>query len=80
MIEQADQKRRLWLDQLELVYTPLLLILTAWGNAIVMLVVASIGLLAGVWMLRRKDSRSATVAGVMGCAIAIVIALIWLFR
>jgi hypothetical protein len=54
----------------------LLLILTAWGNAIAMFVVAAISIVVGLLIFGRRFARRGAVAAVVACGVAFVIALI----
>jgi D-alanyl-lipoteichoic acid acyltransferase DltB (MBOAT superfamily) len=67
-------------DSLAAVVVAVLLILAAWGNAVVMLVVAGLGL--GVWVLfyRKSIFRRGVLAATAGLVVAIAIALILLLQ
>jgi asparagine N-glycosylation enzyme membrane subunit Stt3 len=54
----------------------LLLILTAWGNALAMFVVAAVGVVLGLLIFGRRFARRGAVAAVIACGVAVVIALI----
>jgi len=63
-------------DKLAAVAVAVLLILTAWGNAVVMLVVAALGLAVMVFFLRKNVARGGTLAATVGFVLAIGLALI----
>ena len=66
-------------DKLAAVAVALLLILTAWGNAVVMLVVALLGLAVSVIFFRSKITRGGALSVTLGFVLATAIALImWL--
>ena len=56
-----------------------LLILTAWGNAVAMLIVSILGLVVYVWVSRKKIVRSGPLASIVGFVLAFVIAVVRLF-
>jgi hypothetical protein len=53
-----------------------LLVLTAWGNALAMLVAAGIGLVVGVLLFRRSITRGGALAAIVGLVVAIAIGLV----
>ena len=53
-----------------------LLILTAWGNAVAMLVVAVLGIVVGLLIFGKSFVRRGALAATVACLIAVVIALI----
>jgi hypothetical protein len=63
-------------DKLAAVAVALLLILTAWGNAVIMLVVAVLGLVASVIYFRRRITRGGALSAIIGSVVAVAIALI----
>ena len=67
-------------DKLAALAVAVLLILTAWGNAFAMLVVALLGLVIGLLFFRRSIGRGGVLAATVGFILAIVIALIWLLK
>jgi hypothetical protein len=67
-------------EKLAAVAVALLLILTAWGNAVVMLVVAAIGLVVSVILFRKRIARGGALSAALGFVLAIAIALIMLPR
>jgi hypothetical protein len=68
-------------DRLSVVAAALLLILTPWGNATVMLIVAILGLLvAMLFIFRENKTRGGALAATVGLAIAIGISLMKLLR
>lgn len=66
-------------DRLSVV-AALLLILTAWGNAAVMLIVSILGLAAMLYSFRKKKSQGGYSATTVGFALAIGISLMMFFR
>ena len=58
----------------------LLLILTAWGNAEIMLIVAVIGLVMSAILLRKRNPQDGALSAALGCVVAIAVALIMLLR
>lgn len=54
----------------------LLLIFTAWGNALAMFIVAAIGIVIGLLIFGRSFAHRGAVAAVIACGIATGIALI----
>ena len=58
----------------------LLLILIAWGNAMVMLIVAIIGLVVFVLISRENITRGGALAAIVGFVLAIVIRLVMMLR
>ena len=67
-------------DQFAAIAVALLLILTAWGNALAMLVVSAFGLVVGMLFFRKSMARGGALVATVGFLIAIVIALIMLLR
>ena len=67
-------------DKLAAVAVALLLILTAWGNAAIMLIVAAIGLVVSVILFRIQLTRGGALSATLGCVVAIAIALVMLLR
>jgi hypothetical protein len=67
-------------DKLAALVVAVLLILTAWGNAVALLVVAVLGLAVGVLLFRKSIARGGALAATVGFVLAIVIALIMLLR
>jgi hypothetical protein len=67
-------------DKPAAVAVSLLLILTAWGNAVVMLVVAVLGLAASVLFFRKRITHGGALSATLGFVLAIAIALIMLHR
>ncbi len=67
-------------DKLAAVAVAVLLIVTAWGNAVAMLVVGVLGLGVGVLFFRKSIARSGGLAATVGFVLAILIALIMLLR
>jgi len=57
-----------------------LVILTAWGNALAMLVFGALGLAGGLLLFRKSIARGGALAATVGFAVAIVIALVTLLR
>jgi hypothetical protein len=67
-------------DRLAALVVAVLLILAAWGNALVMLVVAALGLAGCVLFYRKSISRGGVLAATVGLVLAIVIALTMLLQ
>ena len=67
-------------DKLAAVAVALLLILTAWGNAVVMLVVAALGLVVSVILFRKQITRGGALSATLGSVLAVAIALITLLQ
>jgi len=67
-------------DKLAALAIAVLLILTAWGNALAMLVVAVLGLVVGLVFFRKSIVRGGALAATVGFVLAIVIALVMLLR
>lgn len=67
-------------DKLAALAAVVLLILTAWGNAVVMLVVAALGLAATVFLMRRNVAWGGALAATVGSVLAIGLALTVLLR
>jgi hypothetical protein len=65
-------------DKIAAVAVALLLILTAWGNAVIMLIVAVLGLVASVIYFRRRITRGGALSAILGFVVAVAIALIML--
>lgn len=57
-----------------------LLILTAWGNAVAMLAVSVLGLALGVLFFRKSLTKGPALAATLGFLLVIAIALIMLLR
>jgi hypothetical protein len=53
-----------------------LVILTAWGNAVAMLVVSLLAIAIGLFLFGRDFARRGAAAAVLACIIAIVVALL----
>jgi hypothetical protein len=64
-------------DRLAALSVVVLLMLTAWGSAVVMLVFSVFGLV-GLLILRKDIARGGAVAAAVGFVLAIVIALVML--
>jgi hypothetical protein len=67
-------------DKLGALAVAVLLILTAWGNAVAMLVVAVLGLVVGLLLFRKSMTQGGALAAAVGFVLAIVIALVMLLR
>jgi len=68
-------------DKLSAVIVAVLIILTAWGNATVMLIVAILGLLVGLlFIFRESKTRGGALAATVELAIAIGISQMKLLR
>jgi CHASE2 domain-containing sensor protein len=57
-----------------------LLLLTAWGNAMAMFLVAAVGLAALVFLTRKRTSRGRLLAAAVGSVVAIGISWILLLQ
>lgn len=66
-------------DKIAAIVVALLLILTAWGNATVMLIVSILGLVVMVLISRKNITRGGALAATVGFVLAIIIALVTLF-
>ena len=67
-------------DKLAAIAVALLLILTAWGNAAIMLIAAAIGLVVSAILFRIQLTRGGALSATLGCVVAIAIALVMLLR
>ena len=67
-------------DKLAAIAVALLLILTAWGNAAIMLIAAAIGLVVSAMLFRIQLTRGGALSATLGCVVAIAIALVMLLR
>ena len=67
-------------DRLAAVAVALLLILTAWGNAEIMLIVAVLGLVVSAILLRKRITQGGAISAALGCVVAVAVALIMLLR
>jgi hypothetical protein len=65
-------------DRLAAVAVALLLILTAWGNAVVMLAVAGLGLVAGMIFFGRGFIKGGALSAFLAFVLAVAIALVTL--
>ncbi len=72
MDEQARSER------LAALMVAVLLILTALGNAVLMLIAGVLGLVAGWVLLRKQMVRGSALAAAVGCALAVIIGLVML--
>jgi len=67
-------------DKLAAIAVAILLILTAWGNSMAMLVVSVLGLAVGGLLFRESIGSGGLLAATVGFVLAIVIVLIMLIR
>ena len=67
-------------DKLAALAVAVLLVLTAWGNAVAMLVVAALGLVVGLIFFRKSITQGGALAATLGFVLAIIIALVILSR
>jgi len=67
-------------DKFAAIAIAVLLILTAWGNALAMLVVSLLGLVVGFLFFRKSIARGGALAATVGFVLAIIIALVFLLR
>jgi hypothetical protein len=58
----------------------LVLLLTAWGNAYAMLLAGIVGLIVGLVFFRNTVARGGALAALVGCLLAIGLAIVALFR
>lgn len=58
----------------------LVLLLTAWGNAYAMLLVGIAGLVVGLVFFRKSLARGGALAALVGCLLAIALAIVTLLR
>jgi hypothetical protein len=63
-------------EKFTLLVVIVLLLLTAWGNALVLFAFSVLALIAGLLIFRKNLTRGATLTATVGSIIAIVIALI----
>jgi hypothetical protein len=63
-------------DKLAALAVAVLLMLAAWGNAVVMLVVAALGLAVSVLFYRKSIARGGVLAATVAFVLAIVIAVV----
>jgi hypothetical protein len=67
-------------DKFAALAVAVLLIVTAWGNALAMLIVALLGLAVGLLFFRKSVARGGALAAIVGFVVAIIIALVFLLR
>ncbi|MCJ7667742.1 MAG: hypothetical protein MUP04_05595 [Anaerolineae bacterium] len=67
-------------DKFAAIAIAVLLILTAWGNALAMLIVSLLGLVVGFLFFRKSIARGGALAATVGFVLAIIIALVLLAR
>jgi len=67
-------------DKFAALAVAILLILTAWGNAVAMLVVSLLGLAVGFLFFRKSVARGGALAATVGFVLAIIIAVVFLLR
>jgi len=67
-------------DKLAAIAVALLLILTAWGNAVIMLIVAALGLAVSVILFCKQITRGGVLSATSGLVLGIAVALIMLLR
>ena len=67
-------------DKLAAIAVALLLILTAWGNAAIMLTVSALGLVVSAILLRRRITQGGALSAALGCVVAVAVALVMLLR
>lgn len=58
----------------------LVLLLTAWGNAHAMLLVGIVAFVVGLILFRNTPARGGALAALVGCLLAIALAVVTLFR
>jgi hypothetical protein len=69
----TQQRKSDWLAP---VVVAVLLILTAWGNAVAMFIASLLGLLATFVVARRELARGGFLAAAVGCVVALVVAVV----
>jgi O-antigen ligase len=67
-------------DKLAAIAVALLLILTAWGNAAIMLIVAVLGLIVSATLFRKRITKGGALSAALGCIVAVAVALIMLLQ
>lgn len=61
------------------IFLAMLLILTAWGNALAMFTASLLGLVVGLVLFRREQVQGVLLAAALGCVVALIVSLvIWL--
>lgn len=67
-------------DKMAATGVALLLILTAWGNATIMLIVSALGLVVSAILCRKRITQGGALSAALGCVVAIAVALVMLLR
>lgn len=67
-------------DRLAAIAVAVLLILTAWGNAAIMLIVAVLGLVVSTILFRKRNTQGSALAAALGCVVAVAVAVVMLLR
>lgn len=65
-------------DRLAALAVALLLILTAWGNAAIMLIVAVLGIVVSAILFRTRITQGASLSAALGCTVAVAVAVVML--
>ena len=65
-------------DRLAALAVALLLILTAWGNAAIMLIVAVLGIVVSAILFRTRITQGAGLSAALGCTVAVAVAVVML--
>ncbi|MEW6183645.1 MAG: hypothetical protein AB1500_10825 [Bacillota bacterium] len=67
-------------DRLAALAVAVMLLLTAWGNALAMFVFGAVGLAVGLLFFRKSITRGGALAAAVGFVLAIIISLAMLLR
>lgn len=67
-------------DRFAALAVAVLLILTAWGNAVAMLVISALGLVVGLVLFRRSNTRGGFLAAIVGLVVAVAMVPLVLLR
>ena len=65
-------------DAFPAVAVAVLLILTAWGNAIAMMIVSAVGLIIGLFLYRGRFLKGGLLAAAVACVVAFVIGILFM--
>lgn len=67
-------------DKMAAVAVALLLILTAWGNAAILLIASVLGLVASAILYRTRITQGGALSAALGCMVAVAVAVVMLLR
>ena len=67
-------------DKMAAIVVALLLILSAWGNATIMLIVSVLGLVVSAILLRTRITQVGALSAALGCVVAVAVAVVMLLR